>query len=421
MGCGDSKSIENPEKGINLQEDQDENKEEIIEDDNANNRIRFLKKKFDENEKYNDNNINSLFKYLIASSFFKSDYSIKIFTVTQINFHSTKSTEKLKNPDIYGHFSLNEHTDTILCICYLKENLIASGSADNTIKIWNILDQTCEQTLSGHNGYVDQIIKLKNENFLASKSFIDQILIWDYTKGKIISKLVNSSTALNMFELNENKIASSIGNKICLWSINNGKLHKEITFNEYVIRLQKLNYYDSIVAVIQKHNKIDIVDMHTFKIIKQLSGHIGKINTLESIDYYQIATGSEDCCIKLWEVNNKSTAPMKILRLINEEFNAVKVITKITDTSFAAGYAKGNVRIWELPSGIVSKEIDFLTTTNKTAVYNLIYLKVSPFLENNMIVFSYKTSRDIILWKYFEDEFTIIREHKGEIRSLIFT
>jgi len=46
--------------------------------------------------------------------------------------------------------------------------IIASGSADKTIKLWNIITGDCVKTLSSHTGYVGQVAFSNSGNFLAS-------------------------------------------------------------------------------------------------------------------------------------------------------------------------------------------------------------------------------------------------------------
>ena len=66
----------------------------------------------------------------------------------------------------------------INALCVLPGNKLASGSADNTIKIWDIVTGKCEQTLEGHQDFVRSICILP-KNKLASCSIDKTIKIWD--------------------------------------------------------------------------------------------------------------------------------------------------------------------------------------------------------------------------------------------------
>ena len=44
-------------------------------------------------------------------------------------------------------------SDWVYCVAFdpQKPNILASGSADNTIKIWDIESGACQSTLTGHS------------------------------------------------------------------------------------------------------------------------------------------------------------------------------------------------------------------------------------------------------------------------------
>ena len=59
----------------------------------------------------------------------------------------------------------------------LSENRLASGSNDESIKIWDLSTFTCLQTLTGHRDTVMLLVAL-SENCLASSSADRSIKIW---------------------------------------------------------------------------------------------------------------------------------------------------------------------------------------------------------------------------------------------------
>jgi len=73
--------------------------------------------------------------------------------------------------------TLTGHTYTISSLAYLGNNLLASASIDNTIKIWNIENGKCLMTLTGHTDCIESLAYLGN-NLLASGSEDTTIKIW---------------------------------------------------------------------------------------------------------------------------------------------------------------------------------------------------------------------------------------------------
>ena len=77
----------------------------------------------------------------------------------------------------------NDHNLRHCSVCRLQDGRIAFSSADHTIKIWNPLSKTIENTLKGHNDTIMSIIQLKNGNLASASYHDDAIIIWDIQSG----------------------------------------------------------------------------------------------------------------------------------------------------------------------------------------------------------------------------------------------
>ena len=74
-----------------------------------------------------------------------------------------------------GYFS--GHKYLIQCLCPISTQILASGSSDSTIKIWNIEDRSLISTLSGHTDGVSSLCHVK-EGVLVSGSRDESLIIW---------------------------------------------------------------------------------------------------------------------------------------------------------------------------------------------------------------------------------------------------
>jgi WD40 repeat protein len=72
--------------------------------------------------------------------------------------------------------------------------VIASGSMDKTVKLWNITSGKLLNTLIGHNGDIAYSIDLeyKNEQILVSGSYDLYLKWWDISSGKLLNNKLNN-------------------------------------------------------------------------------------------------------------------------------------------------------------------------------------------------------------------------------------
>ena len=80
-----------------------------------------------------------------------------------------------------GYFS--GHKDGIECVCTISNNILASGSRDSNIKIWNIEDRSIISTLSGHARTITALCNV-SEGVFVSGSYDQSLIIWSKPKPK---------------------------------------------------------------------------------------------------------------------------------------------------------------------------------------------------------------------------------------------
>lgn len=87
---------------------------------------------------------------------------------------------------------LSGHSNNVNSLELLSNGYLASASADNWIKIWNI--DTCLEvkTLSPNHGGSVNALKLLDNNIMASASTDRTIRIWDTTNGNQIYIMNNN-------------------------------------------------------------------------------------------------------------------------------------------------------------------------------------------------------------------------------------
>ena len=151
-----------------------------------------------------------------------------------------------------GYFS--GHKQEIWSLCAISNKILASGSDDTTIKIWNIEDRSIISTLSGHTKRVSALCNVK-EGILVSGSDDNSLIIWN--KSRPESSTYSHKQTLRghksyirgIIRLNKREIVSGeCGGDLMMWNIDQGVCIRQIP---------RLSGYDYLNQM--KHHMRDVV------------------------------------------------------------------------------------------------------------------------------------------------------------------
>ncbi|PUU84058.1 WD40-repeat-containing domain protein [Tuber borchii] len=108
------------------------------------------------------------------------------------------------------------HSDGIMCLQF-DDNMLATGSYDRTIKIWDIESGEEIRTLAGHDLGVRAL--MFDDQKLISGSLDKSLKIWNWRTGECISTLRGHAAGVICVHFDENLLASgSIDKTIKIWN-----------------------------------------------------------------------------------------------------------------------------------------------------------------------------------------------------------
>lgn len=123
-----------------------------------------------------------------------------------------------------------------------NDNLLASGSADKTIKFWDLGVNECVKTLEGHKDDVWSIVFFPNKKQLVSASLDGEIKTWNIKKNECIHTLDKLGFICCIISINENQLAIGCGVNIKIM---------DLSVNQFVCELQ--GHSGTIIALSVKN------------------------------------------------------------------------------------------------------------------------------------------------------------------------
>jgi WD40 repeat protein len=188
----------------------------------------------------------------------------------------------------------------------LDRPTLASGSQDNTIKLWNANTGKCLRTLKRHTKYVNSVAFSPDGRTLASGSNDNTIKLWNANTGKCLRTLQGHAEAIFSvaFSPDGTTLASgSQDNTIKLWNANTGKCLRTLKGHTNNVWSVAFSPDGKTLASGSYDNTIKLWNANTGKCLRTLERHVHIRPVAFSPDGTTLASGSGDRTIKLWNAN----------------------------------------------------------------------------------------------------------------------
>ncbi len=257
---------------------------------------------------------------------------------------------------LHGHcdrvWSVGFVPDTVLQSLGLEpsaaetQQIIVSGSADRTIKLWDWRRGNCLKTLQGHKSWVWSVVCSPCGRYLASSSYDRTIKLWDLATGDCLDswKAQRSDVALVLSPDGEVLASAGFDGCIRLWNVQTRQLIRQleahtdsvwqVVFSADGQQLASASYDQTlrlwdiasgqclrtfvghtapVLAVAFSgagrlissgfDQTVRVWDLQTGQCLQIMQGHTGHIPALASASHATVFSGSFDETIKLWNIN----------------------------------------------------------------------------------------------------------------------
>jgi eukaryotic-like serine/threonine-protein kinase len=302
---------------------------------------------------------------------------------------------------VKNYSSLPGHIHQVYALAFSPTcQLLASASADNTIRLWDIETEQLLFTLTGHQNAVRSVMFSPDGQLLASGSFDNTVKLWEVSTGEALhtfNRHIDSVWSV-AFSPDGKLLASGGDDKtVRLWDVKNRKLYATLPGHRAYVNSVAFSPDGQILASGAWDRTIQLWNVRTGQFLQRIEDSYSMLNSLAfNRDGTLLAGGTHDHRIKLWEVNTGN-----LLLSIEGHINSVNMVTFSPDgQTLASSGADKITRFWKINGQLPTHVTGYREVTSFKG--HLDSINAVAFSPNGAILASAGDDGPIKLWRLAE-------------------
>lgn len=237
----------------------------------------------------------------------------------------------------------------------------ASGSDDQTVKIWDLETGKCRTTLVGHRDIVRSVAITPDGKRILSGSNDQSVRVWDAGSGRKLAELHGHTDVILTvvaFQDNARALSGGVDKTLRLWDLASGKCLKTIMCGtgdtDYVLSIA-VNEAGTQALLGHADGRVRFWNLETGECQAMLKGHSSPAYSIQTTSDWRFAvSGSGDKTVKIWDLE----AGTCIGTLEGHQYKVHSVAISPDGTLIAStGFIDHTVRLWDWKSGACSEVI----------------------------------------------------------------
>jgi len=267
--------------------------------------------------------------------------------------------------------SLPRHQESVRNVAFSQDGrLLASGSGDQTIQLWDMVEGKRLATLQTDD-IVRRVSFHPTEKQLAA-AVGKTIDLWDVETGVKLHTLPKQSDKVRSIAFSPDGKLLASGNEdsmIHLWDVVN-KRELEVLPHEHRAAISALVFSPDGKLLLSgsEDNTIRLWDVATRQSVGVLAEHQGPVRSIAlSPDGKWLASGSEDSTIRLWNIETRQSRGI----FFPDHKDTVRSVAFSPDGKLLASGSKDNtVRLWDVAT---RRQLGTSLTGNKDTVRSVVF------------------------------------------------
>ncbi len=249
-------------------------------------------------------------------------------------------------------YEFHGHAKNVLALAWgPKGNLIASGSLDQTVKIWHALTGSIVTNYTGHTAAVNAVAWAPDGSLIASGGDDKQVQIWNAATGSLIRLYAGHQDIVSAVAWSPDGtlIASgSFDKTVQVWNASTGALIRSYTGHQDVVNTVAWSPDGRYIASGSSDKTVQVWEAATGQLFNTYTKHTDFVSSvLWSLDGKRIASASDDKTVQVWDALDGANG-----YTYQGHKGAVFVIALSPDgTQIASGSSDKTVQLWNFANG----------------------------------------------------------------------
>lgn len=252
----------------------------------------------------------------------------------------------------YPEFISLGHAGAVRSVAYSPDGSRAiSGSADSSLRLWDLTAEECMRVFEGHSGWVNSVAFSPDGYFAISGSDDKSLRLWDLVTGECVRTFEGHSKVVVSVAFSPDgsrAISGSDDTYLLLWDVKTGECICQLKGHTKMVNSVIFSPDGTRAMSASSDATLRLWDLESGDCLQVFGGHSSAVTSVAIFpDATRALSASSDTTLRLWDLENG-----KCLGIFGGHWKWVNCVAISSDGSHAiSGSDDTSLRLWDLAKG----------------------------------------------------------------------